>query len=1050
MWRLFEGSYYSRYRRRGYYLFQLYRNAATIRGRLLFEVQTSRLLFISALPQCGDYSRAATIRSTDIAATIYFSSTAMRRLFEGGYYSKYRHRGYYLFQLYRNAATIRGRLLFEVQTSRLLFISALPQCGDYSRAATIRSTDVAATIYFSSTAMRRLFEGGYYSKYRRRGYYLFQLYRNAATIRGRLLFEVQTSRLLFISALPQCGDYSRAATIRSTDIAATIYFSSTAMRRLFEGGYYSKYRHRGYYLFQLYRNAATIRGRLLFEVQTSRLLFISALPQCGDYSRAATIRSTDVAATIYFSSTAMRRLFEGGYYSKYRRRGYYLFQLYRNAATIRGRLLFEVQTSRLLFISALPQCGDYSRAATIRSTDIAATIYFSSTAMRRLFEGGYYSKYRHRGYYLFQRYRNAATIRGRLLFEVQTSRLLFISALPQCGDYSRAATIRSTDIAATIYFSSTAMRRLFEGGYYSKYRRRGYYLFQLYRNAATIRGRLLFEVQTSRLLFISALPQCGDYSRAATIRSTDIAATIYFSSTAMRRLFEGGYYSKYRRRGYYLFQLYRNAATIRGRLLFEVQTSRLLFISALPQCGDYSRAATIRSTDVAATIYFSSTAMRRLFEGGYYSKYRRRGYILFEVQTSRLLFISALPQCGDYSRAATIRSTDIAATIYFSSTAMRRLFEGGYYSKYRHRGYYLFQLYRNAATIRGRLLFEVQTSRLLFISALPQCGDYSRAATIRSTDVAATIYFSSTAMRRLFEGGYYSKYRRRGYYLFQLYRNAATIRGRLLFEVQTSRLLFISALPQCGDYSRAATIRSTDIAATIYFSSTAMRRLFEGGYYSKYRRRGYYLFQLYRNAATIRGRLLFEVQTSRLLFISALPQCGDYSRAATIRSTDVAATIYFSSTAMRRLFEGGYYSKYRHRGYYLFQLYRNAATIRGRLLFEVQTSRLLFISALPQCGDYSRVATIRSTDIAATIYFSATAMRRLFEGGYYSRYRRRGYYLFQRYRNAATIRGRLLFEVQTSRLLFISALPQCGDYSRAATIRGVVYSRKYGNCFYKL
>ena len=171
--------------------------------------------------------------------------------------------------------------------------------------------------------MWRLFEGGYY---------LFQLYRNAVTIRGRLLFEVQTSWLLFI---------------------------------------------------QLYRNAATIRGWLLFEVQTSRLLFISALPQCGDYSRAATIRSTDVAATIYFSSTAMWRLFEGGYYSKYRRRGYYLFQLYRNAATIRGRLLFEVQTSRLLFISALPQCGDYSRAATIRSTDIAATIYFSSTATTR-------------------------------------------------------------------------------------------------------------------------------------------------------------------------------------------------------------------------------------------------------------------------------------------------------------------------------------------------------------------------------------------------------------------------------------------------------------------------------------------------------------------------------------------------------------------------------------------------------------------------------------------------------------------------------------------
>ena len=223
-----------------------------------------------------------------------------------------------------------------------------------------------------------------------------------------------------------------------------------------------------------------------------------------------------------------------------------------------------------------------------------------------------------------------------------------------------------------------------------------------------------------------------------------------------------------------------------------------------------------------------------------------------------------------------------------------------------------------------------------------------------------------------------------------------------------SRLLFISALPQCGDYLRVSTIRSTDVAATIYFSSTAMRRLLEGGYYSKYRRHGYYLFQLYRNAATTRGRLLFEVQTPRLLFISALPQCGDYS-------------------------------KYRRRGYYLFQLYRNATTTRGRLLFEAQTPRLLFISALPQCGDYFRVSTIRSTDVAATIYFSSTAMRRLFEGGYYSKYRRRGYYLFQRYRNAATIRGWLLFEVQTSRLLFISALPQCGDYSRVATIQGAAF-----------
>ena len=75
--------------------------------------------------------------------------------------------------------------------------------------------------------------------------------------------------------------------------------------------------------------------------------------------------------------------------------------------------------------------------------------------------------------------------------------------------------------------------------------------------------------------------------------------------------------------------------------------------------------------DAAATIYFSSTAMRRLFEGGYYSKYRRRGDYR----------ISELPQCGDYSRVATIRSTDVVATIYFRATAMRQLFNGGYYSR---------------------------------------------------------------------------------------------------------------------------------------------------------------------------------------------------------------------------------------------------------------------------------------------------------------------------------------------------------------------------------
>ena len=76
-------------------------------------------------------------------------------------------------------------------------------------------------------------------------------------------------------------------------------------------------------------------------------------------------------------------------------------------------------------------------------------------------------------------------------------------------------------------------------------------------------------------------------------------------------------FSKYcitskRRHGYYLFQRYHNTASIRGRCLFT-----------------------------AATIYFSATTIRRLFEGGAYSL--------------RLLFISALPQCGVYSRAVLIR-----------------------------------------------------------------------------------------------------------------------------------------------------------------------------------------------------------------------------------------------------------------------------------------------------------------------------------------------------------------------------------------------------------
>ena len=41
---------------------------------------------------------------------------------------------------------------------------------------------------------------------------------------------------------------------------------------------------------------------------------------------------------------------------------------------------------------------------------------------------------------------------------------------------------------------------------------------------------------------------------------------------------------------------------------------RLLFISALPQCGDYLRTATIPSTDVRGTIYFQRGFEVRGFE----------------------------------------------------------------------------------------------------------------------------------------------------------------------------------------------------------------------------------------------------------------------------------------------------------------------------------------------------------------------------------------------------------------------------------------------------
>ena len=125
------------------------------------------------------------------------------------------------------------------------------------------------------------------------------------------------------------------------------------------------------------------------------------------------------------------------------------------------------------------------------------------------------------------------------------------------------------------------MRCLFEGGYYSKYRRRGYYLFQLYPNAATIQGWLLFEVQTSRLLFISALLQCGVYLRAALIRG--------------QRIFEGGAYSR--------------AAYIRGRRLFGG--------------GAYSREALIRGQRIFEGGAYLSVALiqgRRLFKGGAYSR----------------------------------------------------------------------------------------------------------------------------------------------------------------------------------------------------------------------------------------------------------------------------------------------------------------------------------------------------------------------------------------------------------------------------------------------
>ena len=61
--------------------------------------------------------------------------------------------------------------------------------------------------------------------------------------------------------------------------------------------------------------------------------------------------------------------------------------------------------------------------------------------------------------------------------------------------------------------------------------------------------------------------------------------------------------------------------------------------------------------DVAATIYFSRNAMRRLFEGGYYSNYRRHGYYLHGYY----IFISALQQCGDYWRAAFIRGNMVCS-----------------------------------------------------------------------------------------------------------------------------------------------------------------------------------------------------------------------------------------------------------------------------------------------------------------------------------------------------------------------------------------------------
>ena len=68
-------------------------------------------------------------------------------------------------------------------------------------------------------------------------------------------------------------------------------------------------------------------------------------------------------------------------------------------------------------------------------------------------------------------------------------------------------------------------------------------------------------------------------------------------------------------------------------------------------------------------------------------------------------------------------------------------------------------------------------------------------------------------MRRLFEGGYYSKYRRRGYYLFQLYRNAATMATALINTYRRDTELYIDGITL---YSQEGTTQGDPLAMPMY------------------------------------------------------------------------------------------------------------------------------------------------------------------------------------------------------------------------------------------